>query len=308
MAEGVEATATMVEELRPSEEDAAVEHKRLDANGRVLVYFDFETTGTIWHTDRVTQIGAIYQDKDGKDQLFVQYVYTAHPMHPEAARITGITNESLEEKRKEGIAIPFEQAVIKFLVWLKRVGEQITLVAYNGATFDVPMLVAEMERIRDVRPAVASTATLFKSVGVCNLLDPLPWNRKRGDESCAKYGFLRNPETGKYSFSEPNTYEALFKKKLEGAHEAENDVRGLRAMCEHEAFEGMPTDAVCSHYRTFENLAVSRVAKAREKIEAAKREATKAELDARKKRIMDQYDANVERAEEEMERKKRQKR
>lgn len=93
------------------------------------VVFDIETTGLSYSSDKIIEIAAI---KHKRDQIteFHEYVYVADRIPEKITRLTGITNETLQD------ASPIDVVLPKFLSFI----ESHTLVGHNIKSFDLPFI------------------------------------------------------------------------------------------------------------------------------------------------------------------------
>ena len=101
-----------------------------------VVFVDIETTG-FKATDDVVQIAAKCEDRK-----FNVYMVPRSRFHPEASRVTGFTVEegSLFRRNELLVTTPPQEAVRKFLDFLKECSQQVVLVGHNFHRFDGPRL------------------------------------------------------------------------------------------------------------------------------------------------------------------------
>jgi DNA polymerase-3 subunit epsilon len=64
---------------------------------RPIVFFDFETTGTKLHTDRIIQISLPKYNPDGTEEIKTLLANPGIPIPKKAADVHGITNEMVED-------------------------------------------------------------------------------------------------------------------------------------------------------------------------------------------------------------------
>lgn len=128
-----------------------------------LLGLDFETTGLDTVKDRITEMGACLWDVELKRPLTTVGVFMHEKefpkLSPEIVRLTGLTDEILEE---------FGTLPKANLEWLERFCEKHKvdyIVAHNGENFDKPFLFAELSR--------------HSVAGAC--LRALPWIDTRTD-------------------------------------------------------------------------------------------------------------------------------
>ncbi len=106
---------------------------------RPVVFFDLETTGTNISKDRIVEIAMIKVEViDGETSTtqMQSYFNPEIPMHPEAAIITGLTDDFLKDFSSFKIAAP---GIFEFL-------KGCDLAGHNIIGFDVPILVEEFLR------------------------------------------------------------------------------------------------------------------------------------------------------------------
>lgn len=95
-----------------------------------LVFLDFETTGLEIGKDEIIEIGAIKIDEDGYDHTFQSFINPTKPITPHITKLTGITQEMVDD------APDLKTAITKLIEFI---GEA-SIVAHN-ADFDIPFLV-----------------------------------------------------------------------------------------------------------------------------------------------------------------------
>lgn len=106
-------------------------------NGRDLVIFDLETTGTSVKTDRIIQYGHLIIHADGrKREPYSTLINPEIPIPPEASAINGITNEMVEHAPR---FCDFSPTLTKDI-------EGCDLGGYNVLAFDLPLLREEYRR------------------------------------------------------------------------------------------------------------------------------------------------------------------
>ncbi len=115
---------------------------------------DFETTGLDSRSDRICEIGAVRLSESGEELASLELlVNPGRPIHPEASRVSGITDEMVKDAR------PVEDALPELLAFL---GDSV-IVAHN-ASFDLGFLksAAEREGLPSVSNRVADTRDLAR--------------------------------------------------------------------------------------------------------------------------------------------------
>ena len=196
----------------------------------LMVILDLESTGLSTCNDHITQIGAVIcRYKDGKytpvEGVFETLVHTEKTISDKVASITGITNGKL-------IGAPSsKKAITQFFQWVqerREPMEEVCLVAYNGHSFDFPLLFNEMERYQ------MRISELINPTLEVRLLDPLKWARESLDTSK-----LLRKNTGSCSYCLGDVYLSIFKAPIEQAHTALADAVALQRLCSSEEFSGL---------------------------------------------------------------------
>lgn len=103
---------------------------------RDLIFIDFETTGVDTESDRIVQIGAIKYKTDGTIEEKDVLINPECDIPLEASEVHGITNEMVKDSPK------FKQIAVNFRKWL----ENCDFAHYNGDSFDLPLMNAELVR------------------------------------------------------------------------------------------------------------------------------------------------------------------
>ncbi len=168
-----------------------------------LVFFDLETTGVNVAKDRIVQIGAIKWSPSGEREEKNVIINPTIPIPLGASAVHGIYDKDVEDKPT------FKQIAKSFATWL----QGCDLAGYNSDNFDVPMLIAEFERVGVEFP---ESDTVFVDV--------------------LKIERLVNAHTLEA------TYQRYTGQPLEGAHDAMADIRATLAVLEKqlEKFEALP--------------------------------------------------------------------
>jgi DNA polymerase III epsilon subunit-like protein len=186
-----------------------------------VISFDLETTGLSRYQDQVTELGVevvLWNTETHAQEVigtFAKYVCpTSRTIAPAAALVTGITMDMLAGK-------PNISAVLReFLTYLDEVCTEPhprTLVSYNGFQYDIPLLVAEMERSR-----AGSALSYFRQLKIGRTVDVLPLGRGSLDTFC-----LKRRKNGSCSYRLGDVYESLCHCVLDGAHGALADSRAV---------------------------------------------------------------------------------
>lgn len=160
-----------------------------------IIFFDLETTGVDITNARIVQIACIKIDLDGNKEEKCMLIKPLIPIPKDASDIHGITDEMVKE------APYFSQIAVALNEYFKG----CDIGGYNSDNYDLPLLIQEFER--------------------CNIEFPT-WELNTVD--VLKYERLLNP----------NTLEAVYKRytgnKLEGSHDALNDVRATLEVLLHQ--------------------------------------------------------------------------
>lgn len=192
----------------------------------LLLGIDLEATGLgIWR-DRIVQI-AVTGEREGKQVFtFCEYVKPNRNMHPEAIKVTGITDARVANCSTLNSVLPRLFRQIKAIP-RETENEPTVLIAYNGIAFDFAMLCAEM--IRNKLSMLSWSAS-----GITHLVDPLIWAREHLDRTC----LFRN-KRGRTIFKLGSVHLGVLKCKIENAHDAMADTTAMMDLCRHEKFAAM---------------------------------------------------------------------
>jgi DNA polymerase-3 subunit epsilon len=119
-----------------------VETLRALCEGRPIVFFDLETTGTERTIDRIVEIAALAVPPEGPPRVFDRRVNPGVRIPSEATAIHGISDADVQD------APSFRQIIPELLAFLG----DADLAGYNIRGFDVPLLQKEFERADAVFP------------------------------------------------------------------------------------------------------------------------------------------------------------
>jgi DNA polymerase-3 subunit epsilon len=153
---------------------------------RPIVFFDLETTGTDISKDRIVQLALLKLHPSGAQEVFKTLVNPTIPIPPQATAIHKIRNEDVAHER------PFAGIADRVLAFF----EGADIGGFNSNRFDLPLLAEEMQRCDKVFPALDA-----KMIDVQRI-----YHKKEERTLAAAYKFYCG-------------------KSLEGAHDAEADVR-----------------------------------------------------------------------------------
>lgn len=181
-----------------------------------LAIIDFEATGLSPANDRITQVACVLVMPDQKKESYCEYIKADRPMSEGASKVTGITDEMLED------ADPFAVAIKKFFAWMdtKRGKSDIVLVAHNGFGYDYPIMFSEM-----CRNGMNPYYTLHK-IGVSHLFDSLKWAKTIGD-----HHLKRDPVKKRVSRALGSLHKSLLHCDFDNAHDALADCEALYRVC-----------------------------------------------------------------------------
>ena len=112
---------------------------------RPLLFFDIESTGLNIATDCICELSFVKALPSGETRIktwrFKPWDYVAqrqYPIHPQASAVNGIKDEDLKDCPR------FCDSVDEVVEWIA----DADLAGFNSAKFDLPMLAAEIERVR----------------------------------------------------------------------------------------------------------------------------------------------------------------
>ncbi len=104
---------------------------------RPLVVFDLETTGVNFQSDRIVEISVIKVMPDGSQEVKTRRINPEMPIPAEASAVHGIYDKDVADEPT------FKDISRNLYLYL----ENCDLAGYNLTKFDVPMLVAEFNRV-----------------------------------------------------------------------------------------------------------------------------------------------------------------
>jgi DNA polymerase III epsilon subunit-like protein len=186
-----------------------------------LISFDCETTGLSVTKDQIVEFGAIIHTWDSVtleiDILppFAQYAKpTVGGMTRRAEEITGITTGSLNDKP------PIKEVLADFLLHLDQVCTNLEiprlLLSYNGFAYDIPIVIAEIERYG------GSAVAYFRQLRLLSAVDILPFSR-----ACIDTTTLKRKANGSCSYKLGDVYASVCGCTLLNAHGALADSQAV---------------------------------------------------------------------------------
>lgn len=104
---------------------------------RSLAFFDIESTGINWKTDRIIDLAVIKLDPAGQRESFLFRMNPGMPIPPESTAVHGITDQDVKNER------PFSEKAEA----IQEVLADCDLAGYNLLRFDIPLLQAEFARV-----------------------------------------------------------------------------------------------------------------------------------------------------------------
>nr|XP_033777101.1 three prime repair exonuclease 2 [Geotrypetes seraphini] len=153
------------------------------------------------------------------------------PLTPNAAQITGLSNENLSNNRKQS----FSSSLVGLLRgFLERQVQPVCLVAHNGFFYDFPLLKAELQHVQgDIGVSLACLDS-FQAL--------------RGMDKAQTSSVIKSK--GYYTLSE--VYRRCFRKEPQQSHYAEGDVLTLLMIFLHKAPDFLHWAS--NHCRSWEDI------------------------------------------------------
>jgi len=155
--------------------------------------------------------------------VFREYVRpTIARMSKGASMVTGITDEKL------CTAAPIEPVFGRMLEFIKQTCREPYdryMLVYNGLGYDIPLIVAELERY-------TRAVDYVRNMRLTKIIDVLYWCRQHIDKTS-----LVRRSTGQASFKLSDVYKATMGKKLDGAHGALADCCAVVDMLQTPLFQ-----------------------------------------------------------------------
>ena len=187
-----------------------------------ILSIDLETTG-LSRTDDITQIAIIcerwLQEETGFKRIplkqYVTFVHTSKIISTRISTLTHITNATVLHAPKMEIVLKEIHTFVNETCSLEDVPR--IMVAYNGVSFDVPMLVSKTDE------------EWWKRLRISYLFDPLQYLRA----TCYDDTRLIRNTNGRPSFKLGDVHKAIYGSCIENAHNALYDADAvLNIMCD----------------------------------------------------------------------------
>jgi len=179
-----------------------------------LISLDCESTGLSVYNDQIVELGAAFRLWDSTTgetselSPFAEYAKpTVKTMCKKAEEITHISMVMLQDKP------PINTVLGHFMKHVDMVCTQENvprlLLSYNGFAYDIPLIVAEVER------SGGSAVGYFRKLRIHHAIDVLPFGR-----ACIDTSILRRRANGSCSYRLGDVYAAVCKCPLLNAHGA----------------------------------------------------------------------------------------
>jgi DNA polymerase III epsilon subunit-like protein len=193
-----------------------------------LLSLDCEATGLSKYADQVTELGmAIYLVQEGTSfkelPHFCTRVCPTIEITRGAQEVTGITMHQLLDKPKIKTALLSMQKHVNSVC---SEDYERHLVAYNGIGYDLPLLVAELQRTKE------NPTEYFRRLRLTSILDLMVWGKLFLDRTC-----LHRRKDGQCSYRLGDVFKAACHRPLEGAHGALADCCAVVEMMKAPLFQ-----------------------------------------------------------------------
>jgi DNA polymerase III epsilon subunit-like protein len=215
-----------------------------DTKDVLLLFFDFETTGTVPNANVVTEIGCICQYAD--EEPFQMLVNEGVRICSVVEKITGISNEMISGQPS------MLTAMTMWIDWINKLRQKyhpkwVVMIAHNNFSFDSIYFNQFFLRHKLNGLLTVSKKAVYDRNNpdhrIKNLC-PIDW----WFDSCV-WARCMIPQSEKLQdVANPNSlghlYEAMIGKKIENAHRALSDCLAMRELCMCEKFRqyGMTVD------------------------------------------------------------------
>ena len=177
-----------------------------------LISFDCESTGLSAYSDQIVEFGAVFRIWDAATGVstdlpsFAEYAKpTVRTMCKKAEEITGISMASLQSKAS------IHTVLNNFMKHVDLVCDDVDiprlLLSYNGFSYDIPLMVAEIERYGE------SAVVYFRKLRIQHAIDVLPFGR-----ACIDTSILRRKANGSCSYKLGDVYSSVCQGPLLNAH------------------------------------------------------------------------------------------
>jgi DNA polymerase III epsilon subunit-like protein len=200
-----------------------------------ILAIDCEATGLSKFTDQIVEVGLVIYVLDScthRLQFISQYRELVCPqlatMSTGATKVTGITMSMLQGQRTCGPVL---------CNMAEHISEHCSedwerfLVTYNGHAFDIPLLVAELQRAHE------NPVQYFRKLKITRMFDMLLWSRENLDSTK-----LIRKANGRCSYRLGDVYQCICGHALEGAHGALADCTALVRLLEFEDYYPLHTE------------------------------------------------------------------
>lgn len=189
---------------------------------RPLVFFDLETTGPEKETDRIVQFAALKMMPDGTERRWQTLINPGVPIPEPATEVHGITDAM--------VASAPTFAAVAGKIWGALL--HCDLAGYNARRFDVPLLIAEYNRLPGYEACAGDLA-------IRAIVDPMRifMQREPRDLGAAHRFFLGETLEGAHdAMADTVAAQRVFLAQLE-RYELPNDVDELSALCAEDAVD-----------------------------------------------------------------------
>jgi DNA polymerase III alpha subunit (gram-positive type) len=222
-----------------------------------IIFMDLETTGLSVYSDEVVQLGAtlvkatlsesgvlVHHDRFPP---FCELVKCNRKVCASAAAVTGITNETVKNSQSLlTVLINFEKHLELYLP----TGVERVLSGYNISAYDIPLLIADVQRASKVvsktpqaphskapqSVSKASVVELFRKWRISYVVDMFLFAKNHVDTT-----MLKRKINGLPSYTLGDVHMALLHRNISGAHNALADTNACADLyTECEAFRSMP--------------------------------------------------------------------
>ena len=184
---------------------------------RPLAFFDLETTGLNPKVDRIVELALIRLSPDGEVIERVRRFNPGVPIPPEASRVHGITDADVADEP------PFaarSKALLELL-------EPCDLAGFNVRRFDLPMLLAELQR--------CGLALDLKERRVIDIQAIFHREERRDLTAAARFYLGRDHAEAHNALSDIRMSAAVLTAQIERYQHLPRDLQGLHVYCDESA-------------------------------------------------------------------------